>query len=90
MTLNAVNQIEKKAVIPGKKKPKAVVVCDSKLTEEELNEYVTIIKDEEEEKQGKRNKKKEKGPDTGKWNKLTSGNFNDAEDDDMADFKFVD
>ena len=84
MTLNAINQVEQQAPAPAKKKKQAVVVCDAKLTEEELNEYVKVEFDEE----VKKNKKKgNKGPEL---KKVISDDFNNADDDDMADFRFHD
>lgn len=83
MTLNAINQIEKKIPNVIKKKGKAIVVCDTVLTEEQLNEKVELVRDPEP-------KQKKKGPDTQQWNKLTSGPKAPATgEDDMSDFTFV-
>jgi hypothetical protein len=49
------------------KKGKVTVVCDTDLNAEQLNEQVELVRDDSGDR---RNKKKGKGPDTNKWNKL--------------------
>ena len=66
MTLNAINQVEKKPEQIGRKgKGKKVVVeCNTELTEEQLNEYPTLVKEKKEKA------RKAKGPDSKQWSKL--------------------